>query len=41
MTDSSIGLVGTSIGAWIGSVLLINVTVWYYLKSKNDKIVTP
>jgi len=41
MTNSSIGLVGTSIGAWIGSVLLINVTVWYYLKSKNDKIVTP
>ena len=41
MTDSSFGLVGTSIGAWIGSVLLINVTVWYYLKSKNDKIVTP
>ena len=41
MTDSIIGIVGTSIGAWIGSVLLINVTVWYYLKSKNDKIVTP
>lgn len=41
MTDSSIGLVGTSIGAWISSVLLINVTVWYYLKSKNGKIVTP
>lgn len=41
MTDSSIGIVGVSIGAWIGSVLLINTTVWYYLKSKNDKITTP
>ena len=41
MTDSTIGLVGASIGAWVGSVLLINATVWYYLKSKNDKIATP
>ena len=41
MTESTIGLVGASIGAWVGSVLLINATVWYYLKSKNDKIATP
>ena len=40
MTDSTIEIVLVTIGAWIGSVLLINATVWYYLKSKNDKIPT-
>jgi|TARA_B110000116_G_scaffold271404_1_gene292073 hypothetical protein len=40
MTDSTIEIVFATIGAWIGSVLLINATVWYYLKSKNDKILT-
>ncbi len=37
LTDSSIGIVVASIGAWIGSVLLINVSVWYYLNSKNTE----
>lgn len=32
--DSLVGLAISSLGAWIISVLSINFTVWYYLKSK-------
>ncbi len=32
--DSISGLVISSLAAWISSVILINITVWYYLKSK-------
>ena len=32
--DSMSGLVISSLVAWISSVILINITVWYYLKSK-------